>query len=254
MAVLHLPASLAIGQGDVQCAQQGIRAKEIHMSSTPSRPKDTGSWVRILDLSEDYTFGKVFRIIRATLQHRRFDGQMSAPITRINFERGDSVGVLLYDPQEDAVVLVRQFRYPVYASLAPDERDGDGAKQAWLLEIVAGVKDVGRTVKEVAHKELLEEAGYQIKGDLQPITTIYPSPGGSSERITLFLGKVDQGEHVGKGGGVMAEGEDIQMEAVPFQEAMDMVARGEIRDAKTIIALQHLALLKARDTDRRARR
>jgi len=214
------------------------------MSSTPSQPDDGGLWVEILDLAEDYAFGKLFRIVRAKLRYRRFDGRMSDPVTRINFERGDSVGVLLYDPQDDAVVLVRQFRYPVYASLDPDERAGDGAKQAWLWEIVAGVQDAGRTVKDVAHKELLEEAGYKVKGDLQPITTIYPSPGGTSERIHLFLGEVDQRQRVGKGGGVAAEGEDTQIVVLPFHEAMDKVVRGEIRDAKTIIALQHLDLLK----------
>ncbi len=215
------------------------------MSSEPSQPDDGGLWVKILDLAEDYSFGKLFRIIRATLQYRRFDGRMSDPVTRINFERGDSVGVLLYDPQDDAVVLVRQFRYPVYASLDPDERAGDGARQAWLLEIVAGVKDVGQTVKDVAHKELLEEAGYEVKGDLQPITTLYPSPGGTSEHIQLVLVEVDHRQRAGKGGGVAAEGEDTQIVVLSFHEAMDMIARGEIRDAKTIIALQHLALLKA---------
>jgi ADP-ribose pyrophosphatase len=221
------------------------------MSSEPSQPDDGGLWVKILDLAEDYSFGKLFRIIRATLQYRRFDGRMSDPVTRINFERGDAVGVLLYDPHDDAVVLVRQFRYPVYTSLDPDERAGDGAKRAWLLEIVAGVQDAGRTVKDVAHKELLEETGYQVQGDLQPITTIYPSPGGTSERIHLFLGKVDHRQRAGKGGGVAAEGEDTQIVVLPFHEAMDLVARGEICDAKTIIALQHLALLKAGKAGRR---
>jgi ADP-ribose pyrophosphatase len=223
--------------------------EEMPMFSDPPRPDDASPWVKILDLAEDYSFGKLFRIIRATLQYRRFDGQMSEPVTRINFERGDSVGVLLYDPQDDAVVLVRQFRYPVYASLDPDERTGDGAKQAWLLEIVAGVQDAGRTVRDVAHKELLEEAGYQVKGDLQPINTIYPSPGGTSERIHLFLGEVDLHQRTGKGGGVAAEGENVQIVVLPFREAMDRVARGEIHDAKTIIALQHLALLRAGNAD-----
>jgi ADP-ribose pyrophosphatase len=203
--------------------------------------------VKILDQVEDYRFGELFRVIRATLRYRRFDGQMSDPVTRINFERGDAVGVLLYDPQDDAVILVRQFRYPVYASLDPHEREGDGAKRAWLLEIVAGVVEEGQTVKEVAHRELLEEAGYQVRGELQPIATIYPSPGGSSEHIHLFLGEVDRRQRIGKGGGIAAEGEDTQVVVLPFREALDMVTRGEICDAKTIIALQHLALLKAGD-------
>jgi ADP-ribose pyrophosphatase len=199
--------------------------------------------VEILDETEDYRFGTLFRVIRARLRYRRFDGTMSPPITRVNFERGDSVGVLLHDPIKDTVILVRQFRYPVYARCAPEAREGDGAQQAWLLEIVAGVQDAGRTILDVANKELLEEAGYRVAGALEPITTIYPSPGGSSERIHLFLGTVDQRRgQVGEGGGVVAEGEDTQVVVVPFREAMEMIARREICDAKTIIALQDLAL------------
>jgi ADP-ribose pyrophosphatase len=209
-----------------------------------SSPPGPGPWVKILDEVEDYRFGELFRIIRARLQFRRFDGSLSEPVTRINFERGESVGVLLYDPQDDAVVLVRQFRYPVYASLSPEERAGEGARRAWLLEIVAGVMEPGLTLEQVAREELLEEAGYRVRGELQPIATIYPSPGGTSERMHLFLVEVDHRQRAGEGGGVATEGEDIQIVVLPFREAMDMVARGEICDAKTVIALQHLALVK----------
>ena len=187
------------------------------------------------------------RVIRATLQYRRFDGRMSNPVTRINFERGDSVGVLLYDPDQDAVILVRQFRFPVYAGLDPAARSGEGARQAWLLEIVAGVQDEGLSVREVANKELLEEAGYKVKGELQPMAIVYPSPGGTSERIHLFLGEVNADRRAGKGGGVVAEGEDTQIVVLPLDAAMDMVSRGEINDAKTVIALQYLALRRAKD-------
>jgi len=90
----------------------------------------------------------------------------------------------------------------------------------------------------------LEEAGYQVRGKLQPIATIYPSPGGSSERIYLLLGEVAAGQRAGQGGGVAAEGEDTQIVALPSAEATDMVACGKIQDAKTIVALQHLALRK----------
>ena len=67
--------------------------------------KSADSWVKILEEVQDYALGKLFRIIRATFRYRRFDGRMSEPITRINFERGESVGVLLYDPEDDAVDL-----------------------------------------------------------------------------------------------------------------------------------------------------
>ena len=209
------------------------------------QPEDEAG-VKILDLVEDYSFRKMFRVIRATLRYRRFDGHMSEEITRINFTRGDSVGVLLYDPDEDVVVLTRQFRYPVYASIDPEiDKEGE-AKQAWLLEVVAGIIDPGHSAVEIASKELLEEAGYVVQGGLRPLATIYPSPGWSSERIYLFLGLIDHGDQLNAGGGLIAEGEDIQVESLAFPEAMMMIDRGEISDAKTIIALQHLANLKSR--------
>ena len=79
---------------------------------------------------------------------------------------------------------------------------------------------------------------------MQPITTMYPSPGGSSERVTLFLGEVDHTQRPGKGGGLQAEGEDIEVVVIPFTKAMSMIKSGEISDAKAIIALQYLALQK----------
>ncbi len=223
---------------------------EIDMPGSPGKPSSDAPWVKILESSVDYTYRDLFRVIRTRLQYRRFDGRMSKPVTRISFERGDSVGILLYDPQGDAVVLVRQFRYPVYARLDPGAGAGGGAQQAWLLEVIAGILDEGETVKEVAHRELLEEAGCTIQGEPEPIGTFYVSPGGTSERIHLFLGHVDRRQHSGTGGGVAAEGEDTQVVVLPLAEAMDKVARGEIQDAKTILALQHLALRKVSAGDR----
>ena len=216
------------------------------MSVPLSHSDDTIQWVRILDQVEDYSFGKLFCIKRATLTHRCLNGQMSEPITRINFERGDSVGILLYDPEHDAVVLVRQFRYPVYAGLPSDCQRGEGARQAWILETVAGTIEEGQAIQDMANKEVLEEVGYTVNGPLQPITTIYPSPGGSSERVTIFLGEVNYTQREGKGGGVKAEGEDIEVVVIPFEKAIAMIETGEICDAKAIIALQYLALRKAR--------
>ena len=207
---------------------------------------EDGAWVKILDLVEDYSFKSMFRVVRAKLQYRQFDGQMSEEITRINFERGDSAGVLLYDPDDDVVLLVRQFRYPVYASIDPEIVKAGGVKQAWLLEVVAGIIDPGNSAVEIASKELLEEAGYVVQSGLRPIATIYPSPGGTSERIYLFLGLVDHKDRLDEGARHLSKGEDIQVESMPFQESMMMISRGEISDAKTIIALQHLALLKSR--------
>jgi ADP-ribose pyrophosphatase len=188
----------------------------------------------------EWSFGSLFRVVSAVIRYTTFSGKWSEPVKRINFERGESVGILLYDAVRDAVVLVRQFRYPVYASLSAEDRH-NAAWKAWLLEIVAGVKEPDLQVAQVANKELLEEAGYAVQGDVQRIATIYPSPGGTSERITVFLGLADSGRPVSAGGGLVAEGEDTQVVALPFMEALAAADRGEIQDAKTLVALQYLA-------------
>jgi ADP-ribose pyrophosphatase len=181
-------------------------------------------------LREDRVFDDFFKIDKATLKHERFDGSMSEPITRLNFNRGDSVGVLLWNPVYESVILVRQFRYPAYVAT------GDG----WIYEIVAGMIDEGKTAIGTAHAELLEEAGYKVD-KLDEIGTCFLSPGGTSEKIILYLGTLGQAsEQFGCTGGLVSEGEDIQIIEVGLNDAFGMIESGEICDAKTIIALQWL--------------
>jgi len=172
-----------------------------------------------------------FRVDRVQLRHERFDGRMSPPMTRLLFERGDSVAVLPYDRKRDEVLLVRQFRYPAFV------RGGPG----WLWEIIAGMQEEGVDPKDVARNEAMEEAGYRL-GPLRHIATVYPSPGGSSERVAIYLASVTEADRVSAGGGLEESGEDIQVRMVPLDEALAMIEDGRIMDAKTVLALQYLAL------------
>jgi len=174
----------------------------------------------------------IFKLDRTVLRYEKFEGCLSEEVTRLVFERGDSAAVLLYDPDRDSVMLVKQFRYPAYV------REEDNG---WLLETVAGIVDRDRTPDEVARAELTEEAGYTV-GELEHIATFYPSPGACSERVHLYLGHVSVASQVGPGGGRLGESEDIQVREMPLDEALRLVGQGAIRDGKTIIALQHLAL------------
>ena len=185
--------------------------------------------VEVKEVHEDYNYKNFFKVLRARLRHEKFDGSMSLEMERLVFERGNSVGVLFYDADEDVVLLTKQFRYPAYL------HDGPG----WLLEIVAGVQDKGRDSLTVARSELVEEIGYQTDS-LQFLCHFYLSPGGSSERMALYLGYVHHAQQVHAGGGLASEHEDIQLVRVKFRDALDMIFRGEICDAKTIIALQQL--------------
>jgi ADP-ribose pyrophosphatase len=166
------------------------------------------------------------------LRHEKFSGKMSGRVTRLVFERGDSVAVLLHDRERDSVVLAEQFRYPAYIREGAD---------AWLLEIVAGSVDGDRTPEAVARAELVEEVGYAVE-ELEYLATFYSSPGACSERIHLYLGHLSSAERVGPGGGKPGTDEDICVHHMSLDEALHLLREGVIRDAKTIIALQYLAL------------
>ena len=110
-----------------------------------------------------------FKVDKVVLQHEKYDGSMSKDIDRLNFNRGNTVAVILYNKTMKSVILIKQFRYPAYVD------DGPG----WLIECVAGIKDNDKVT--VAKKEVLEETGYKID-DLKFLTQFYPSPGGCSEK------------------------------------------------------------------------
>ncbi|HEU5016010.1 MAG TPA: NUDIX hydrolase [Roseiflexaceae bacterium] len=190
-------------------------------------------------------------VTEARLRYRRADGQMSDEVTRLVVQHSDAVGVLAYDPQADVVVLVRQFRYPVYSRL---HAQASNSAAAWLLEIVAGLLDGDQSAEETARRELREEIGYEVTGALEQIATVYSSPGSLAEQITLFIAEVDTTAQHGHGGGLAEEGEDTELVKLPVDEALAMLARGDVRDAKTVIALQSLALRRAGDNNGQARR
>ena len=181
-------------------------------------------------LNRDVVYQGFFRLEKYRLKHSLYAGGWSDELDRELFRRGNCVAVLLYDPDKDTVILIEQFR--VGAILRPE--------QAWLLEIVAGAIEEGETAEEVAYREAVEEAGCEIQ-KLMVINKFYTTPGGSSEWITLFCGKVDS-THVGGIHGLDHEHEDIMVRTVSFEEAYQLLTQGEINSGIPIIAIQWLAL------------
>jgi len=188
--------------------------------------------VEILGKSEQYK--GYFRINRYRLRHRLHAGGWSGELERELFERGHAVGVLPYDPAADSIVLIEQFRIgALVAGMDP-----------WLTEVVAGIVEEGEASEEVARRETREEAGIEVM-DLMPICRYLVSPGGSSESVILYCGRVDSR---GAGGihGLAAEHEDIRVEAAPYAEVMRRLEEGHFTNAISIIALQWLALHRDR--------
>jgi len=175
-----------------------------------------------------------FRLERWRARFRLFAGGWSRVIEREVFERGHAAAVLLYDPGRDAVVLIEQFR------LAAIEAPGG----PWLIECVAGIIEEGESAADVVRRETREEAGIAV-GDLIRIGEVLVSPGGSSERLALYCGRVDAGA-AGGIHGLAEEGEDIRVLVMAADAALTAVADGRINTINAVIPLQWLALNRDR--------
>lgn len=181
-------------------------------------------------LGQRTVFQGFFRINEYKMRHRLFAGGWSDVVTREMFERGHAVVVLPYDMNSDQLVLVEQIRLG-----AKDSR-----QSPWLLEAVAGMIGQDEDCEQVARREAAEEAGLTL-GRLEPMLSYLSSPGGTTERIHLFLGELIAPVQPGIFG-LPEEHEDIRVHLVSRSEAMQLLADGKIDNAATVIALQWLEL------------
>ncbi|ESS72638.1 ADP-ribose pyrophosphatase NudF [Methyloglobulus morosus KoM1] len=183
-------------------------------------------------IKRDVMYDGFYQMEKYYIKHTLFGGGWSGEFTRELFRRTNCVAVLLYDPVADKVVLIEQFRIGAAITV--------NTERAWLVEIVGGAIDEGETAEEVARRESQEEAGCDIL-ELTLINRFYTTPGGSSELISLFYGRVDSTQ-VGGIHGLDHEDEDILVYAVPFDEVYRMLEVGEIESGIAIVAIQWLAL------------
>ncbi|MBK1874731.1 MULTISPECIES: NUDIX domain-containing protein [Marinobacter] len=182
----------------------------------------------------EIVFQGFFRMDKLCLTHPRFDGRNMPQFTRELFIRGDATCVLPYDPERDEVVLLEQFRL---GALGRDQ-------SPWLLELVAGMNEEGESSEEVAQREAEEEAGLSFS-KLEKICDYLVSPGGTTEMVYLYCGKVST-ESAGGLFGLEEESEDIRAHVVSADEAIAMISDGRINNAAAIIAIQWLQINRAR--------
>lgn len=171
-----------------------------------------------------------FRVARYHVKFRLFNGGFSNVVIREVMERTHAAGVLPYDPIEDKVVLIEQFRAGAISN----------PQSPWLLEIVAGSLDHEEKPELVALREAKEEADCEIL-DLYPICEYFVSPGAYNEYFFLFCGRVDA-SHAGGIHGLQTENEDIRTFSLPVDEAFILLQEGKIKTSPAIISLQWLQL------------
>jgi len=190
-----------------------------------------------------------FKLSCYTLQHTLFKGGYCKPIVRECFERGHAVGVLAYDPWQDTIVLLKQFRIGAYSAIDEylsvnengTERIND-THSPWLLEVIAGIVEPGESDIDVAHREAYEEAGLTLI-DMEAIGNFYSSPGGTSETTQLYCACVNTNQ-AGGVYGLVHEGEDIQVRVYPYDEVVSLLKSGQLNNACTMITVQWLMLNK----------
>ncbi|HTC83689.1 MAG TPA: NUDIX domain-containing protein [Rhizomicrobium sp.] len=188
-----------------------------------SQDDDIGNRVRLRDL-------KILSDLYYTLRMAGFDFQRRDGAwqhqERESYDIGDAAAVLPFDMARGLVILIKQFRWPVF----------EWGYKKLLVEVIAGKLD-GDTPQDCITREAVEEAGVTISR-LRLVTHCFVSPGAVKERVSLFLADYDSTAPRAKGGGHEAEGEDIEVIELPLDNALRMVESGEIADMKTILLLQ----------------
>ena len=184
----------------------------------------TSNDVEITDIKPVYR--GFFTMNQYQFKHKCFNGEWSDTVTREIFERGHAVGVLPYDPELQEFVLIEQVRIGALAT----------SSSPWLIEIIAGMIDEGETPEAVCHRESMEEAGITLD-KLTKALSYLSSPGGTTERLHIFIAKTDASQAHGVHG-LESESEDIKVHRIKENTALEWLENGHIDNAAAVIALQ----------------
>ena len=174
-----------------------------------------------------YTLNKV------TYRQQLEDGRWLTQ-SREAYDRGNGAAILLYNPQQDSVVLTRQFRLPTYIN---------GNADGMLIEVCAGLLD-GEQPEQAIKREVEEETGYSLS-QVKKVFELYMSPGSVTELVHFFVAHYSAEDKTSEGGGT-GEDERIEVLELSLNDALHMVNDGRIKDGKTIILLQYLQLTQSK--------
>lgn len=187
----------------------------------------------VVILKEENVFSGHCQVTQFQLQFPMFAGGTSKPILRELVYRPPAVAILLYDPDQDKVVLVEQFRVGALRAL----------ENPWLLEIVAGVTEPDESIIDTACREVKEETGCTVLSII-PICAYFTSPGIVGEKISIYCGRV-KAPDIGGNHGLVEEGEDIKVCVLKTDEAFRLLVEGKIVSSPAVIALQWLKINQA---------
>ena len=167
---------------------------------------------------------------KITYEYSKKDGTKLTQ-SREAYDRGNGATILLYNKEQQTVILTRQFRLPTFVN---------GNETGMLIEACAGLLDKDNA-EDCIRRETEEETGYKIT-EVKKIFEAYMSPGSVTEILYFFIAEYAKEMKVTDGGGVEHEEENIEVLEIDMEKAMEMIDNGEIKDGKTIMLLQHLKI------------
>lgn len=171
-----------------------------------------------------YTLNKV------TFEYQKKDGTLETQ-SREAYDRGNGATILLYNRESKTIILTKQFRLPTYIN---------GNEDGMMIEACAGLLDKDNP-EDCIKRETEEELGYEIS-DIKKVFEVYMSPGSVTEILYFFIAEYSKSMKINDGGGLEEEQEEIEVLELDIDKALDMIDNGEIKDAKTIMLIQHLKL------------
>jgi len=185
---------------------------------------------KIKILKEEVLSDNWYVLRKITFEQQNKQGNWET-LSREAYDRGNGATILLYNKSQQTVILTNQFRMPTYIN---------GNETGMLIEACAGLLD--RDNPEACIKrETEEETGYKVT-EVRKIFEAYMSPGSVTEILYFFVAEYSKEMKVSDGGGHEDEHENIEVLEVPFENALKMMAEGQIKDAKTIMLLQYAQL------------
>lgn len=167
---------------------------------------------------------------KVTFEYRKKDGHWQKQQREV-YDRGNGAAILLYNKSTKNVILTSQFRMPTFLN---------GNTSGMMIEVCAGMLDESDP-EECIRRESVEETGYEV-GNVKKVFESYMSPGAVTEILHCFVAEYNPKMKVSEGGGLASEHEEIEVLEYDFDEAYQMIASGQIKDAKTIMLLQYAKL------------
>lgn len=150
-------------------------------------------------------------------------------ISREVYLSSNGVAVLLYNNEQNTVILTKQFRMATYLN-----KNTTGM----MLEVCAGIIEENEDPEEAVIRETEEETGYRVK-NVKKIFEMYMTPGSVAEMLHFFIAEYTSQQKINEGGGLDEENEYIEVIELSFEDAYDKIEFGEIKDAKTALLLQY---------------